>query len=155
MEITMAVNRRWLRLAQVVAPVAVFLGVTGIGIFLGVEEKPLWERAWAFLAGGSLGAFAGLGFFLMVGAVGLVSGPLFGAIGVFGLIAGGALGGMGLGAIVDIVRNPGNYSYDTATIATALAIGVLASLALYVLLGRIIFRVEGAPLHNSSEKSDA
>ena len=151
----MAINRRWLRLAQVFAPVAVFLGVTYVGILVGVEKKALWERAWGFLAGGSIGAFAGLGFFLVVGAIGLVSGPLFGAIGVFGLIAGGALGGMGLGAIVDIVRNPGDYNYDTTAIASGLAIGVLAALALYVLLGRRILRVDGAPLQNSSEKSDA
>ena len=151
----MAVKQRFVRLAQVAAPLVVFIGVSCIGIALGVEEKSLWEKAWGSLTAGSLGAVAGLGFFLLVGAVGWVSGPVFGAIGALGLITGGALGGMGLGNIVDIFRNPGNYKFDVTILLSALAIGVLAALTIFVFLGRKISRTEVEPLQNTLGKRDA
>lgn len=132
----MANNRRLQRLILIAAPLSVFLTAAYIGLSLGVEVKPWWERAWGFLVGGSLGAVVGIGFFIFVGSIGWVSGPLFGAVGLLGLAAGGALGGLGLGSIVDIIRSPQNYNFHALPILGALTIGLLAAYFVYVFLFR-------------------
>ncbi|MEZ5627257.1 MAG: hypothetical protein R3E34_07005 [Rhodocyclaceae bacterium] len=131
------------KLILIVGPLSVLLAAIYIGILLGVEEKAWWEKAWGFVAGGSLGAMAGIGFFALVGAIGWVSGPVFGAIGLFGLVTGGALGGMGLGSLVDLIRNPDDYNVNHLTLLAAATIGTIAAFGLRVLLHRRFSNGEG------------
>lgn len=55
---------------------------------------------------------AGVVFFIVFGAIGWVSGAIYGAFGLFALMVGGALGGMGLGALVHVARNPNQYVFN-------------------------------------------
>jgi len=66
-----------------------------LALYWGVETKTWWERSWDLVTGGAIGAIAGVMGFFVVGAIGWVSGPMFGAVGLLGLMGGGALGGMG------------------------------------------------------------
>ena len=79
---------------------------------LGVEKKTLLERFTDIFLGGTFGAGLGLAFFLLVGGIGFVSGPIFGSLGVISLAIGGGLGGLGLGSIAHVLRNPGQYNFD-------------------------------------------
>ena len=142
-EAPMANNRSLQRIILLAVPVSVFLTVTCIGLLLGGEPKPWWERAWGSVAGGSLGAILGIGFFIFVGAIGWVSGPLFGAVGLLGLAAGGALGGLGLGSIVDMIRNPQDFRIHMLPVVGGLLIGLLAAYFAYIFLVRK-FRVAEA-----------
>lgn len=98
----------------------VFWGIIFIGcklaIFFGVEEKGLFQRAWDIITSGSIGALAGLGFFLIYGGVGLVSGTLHGALGLISLVTAGGLSGLGLGSIIYIMRDPEKYNFTWSVI---------------------------------------
>lgn len=93
----------------------IFWGIIFIGcnlaILLGVEEKSLFQRLGEIFSGGTIGALAGLGFFLIYGGVGLVSGALHGAIGLISLVAAGGLSGMGVGSIFYVLRDPDKYNF--------------------------------------------
>jgi hypothetical protein len=91
---------------------------------LGVEEKSWFERSWDLLAGGSLGAMAGLLFFLLFGAIGWVSGAIYGSLGLLSLLIGGGLGGLGLGTIVNMVRHPDDYNVNLPVFFSILFVGV-------------------------------
>ena len=81
-------------------------------LVLGVEEKSLFQIFADIIAGGTVGVAIGVGFFLIFGAVGWVSGAIYGAFGLFTLMLGGALGGFGVGSLIHIVRNPNHYNYN-------------------------------------------
>lgn len=98
-----------------------------LAIVLGVEKKELYKYAWDLIAGGSTGALMGLLFFLMFGAIGWVSGAIYGSIGLISLILGGALGGLGLGSLVHIARNPDRYEINWLILVSVLFVGVLIS----------------------------
>lgn len=83
------------QLAQGVTIAVVMYVAIQIAFYLGIEEKSWFDRSWEILAGGGLGLIAGALFFSLVGAIGWVSGPLFGAVGLLGLATGGAVGGNG------------------------------------------------------------
>jgi hypothetical protein len=94
---------------------AVFMAVMYVAIQLaiawGVDKKSWLQMSWEYLLGGSLGAVAGLSFFLAFGAIGWVCGALYGSLGFLWLMAGGAMGGLGLGAVANIARNPQQYTF--------------------------------------------
>ena len=94
-----------------------------IAVVLGIEKKSWFERSWDLLAGGSFGAIAGLAFFLLFGAIGWVSGAIYGSLGLLSLMLGGALGGLGLGTIVNIVRDPSHYNFNWLTLIFVLVVG--------------------------------
>jgi hypothetical protein len=65
-----------------------------------------------------IGGLAGLLVFLFIGTIGWVAaGVFYGALGLFSLVAGGILGGLGLGSVVDVIRNPGDYSFNLFVIS--------------------------------------
>ena len=72
------------RLAQLAAFVGVMYFAIQLAIHLGIEKKTWWQFSWEIITGGTLGAIAGVAFFVLVGAVGLVSGAMFGALGLLG-----------------------------------------------------------------------
>jgi hypothetical protein len=108
---------------------AVFMAVMYVAIQLaiawGVDKKSWLEMSWEYLLGGSLGAMAGLAFFLLFGAIGWVCGALYGSLGLFWLMVGGAMGGLGLGALANIVRNPQQYVFHLHIILPVLLLGLL------------------------------
>ena len=81
-------------------------------LFFAVEKKSFFQIFADIIGGGTAGAAAGAIFFLVFGAIGFVSGAIYGAFGLFALMVGGALGGMGLGALVHIARNPNQYVFN-------------------------------------------
>jgi hypothetical protein len=105
-------------------------------LYFGVEEKSVFERFWDLITGGGVGLVAGVAFFVVFGAIGWVSGALFGAIGLFGLAFGGALGGLGLGALVNVVRDPGKYNYHWGVIALIVTAGAALTYWLWYLIER-------------------
>jgi ABC-type Na+ efflux pump permease subunit len=123
---------------------AVFLAVMYVAIQLslawGVEKKAWWQMSWELIAGGSIGAIAGLLFFAVFGSVGWVCGALYGALGLLSLMLGGALGGLGLGAIVHVLRDPQKYNYDWPVIVAVLVCGFVLARALSVLATRTALR---------------
>lgn len=131
---------RILKFIQIFAPLAVFLSAVFVAVAIGVERKPWWQDAFGLIGGGTLGALLGWGFFIFVGAVGWVSGPIFGAIGAIGIVVGGALGGMGLGSvvdkIVDVALDPGKFDFHTPIVLFVLAAGCIAGVTIYVFVGR-------------------
>lgn len=113
-----------------------------VALSLGVERKSWLHLSWEFLAGGSLGAIAGVTFFLLFGAIGWVCGALYGSISLLSLMIGGGLGGLGLGALANILRSPENYIFHWPTIGVILVLGiaiahVMSSLALRLLVRRV------------------
>ena len=130
------------RIAQAAAIAVVMYGAIQLALYLGVEEKSWLQRSWEFLAGGTVGLVAGLLFFLLVGAIGWVSGPVFGAVGVIGLAAGGALGGLGLGALVNVVRDPDKYNISYLTVFVVVLGGAVIAAWLAGIIGR---KLRGAP----------
>jgi hypothetical protein len=125
----MKVSHSHLRLVRVAVNFAIMYVFLLLALHWGVETKSLWQRSWEFFTGGFLGIGAGIAFFFIVGAIGWVSGPVYGAVGLFGLMSGGALGGMGLGALVNIIRNPDHYNHNIPVILIVLVIGVLVARA--------------------------
>lgn len=115
------------RLVQVAASFTVMYIAIQISIWLGVEKKTFFQKSWDIITGGTLGLFAGGAFFLLIGAIGLVSGPFSASIGLFGLMFGGVLGGMGLGTIVNILRNPSDYNIDYGRSAVIIVIGAVVA----------------------------
>ena len=81
-------------------------------LMFGVEKKSFLQMFADILGGGTAGALAGLAFFVVFGAIGWVSGAIYGALGLFSLMLGGALGGLGLGSLVHIFRNPDQYNFN-------------------------------------------
>ncbi len=73
------------QLAQGVTIAVVMYLALQLAFYLGVEEKSWLQRSWEILAGGGVGLIAGAVFFGLVGAIGWVSGPVFGAVGLLGL----------------------------------------------------------------------
>lgn len=132
----MAISRTSVKLVQVVVFVTVMYFALQLALYWGVETKPWLQRSWEFVTGGALGAIAGFAFFVLVGTIGWVSGPVFGAVGLLGLMGGGVLGGMGLGAVVHIVRDPDNYNFNVSAIALTILIGLVLARALSSLVGR-------------------
>ncbi len=132
----MVISRASRQLTQAVIFSVVTYVAVQLAIYWGVDEKSWWQMSWEFVTGGSLGAIAGLAFFVIVGAVGWVSGPIFGSIGLLGLMAGGALGGMGLGALVSIARNPSDFNFSMPTVVATMLVGIVVALALSSLIGR-------------------
>lgn len=126
------------RLVQFIVFSIVMYATIQLAIFLGFEEKSWWQKSWEILTGGFLGASVGVLFFLVVGAVGWVSGPIFGALGLFGLMMGGALGGMGLGALANIIRNPDDYNIDIPTVLAILLLGIATATWLIAAVGRYL-----------------
>lgn len=118
---------------------------------LGVEEKSWFERTWDFLAGGSIGAIAGLVFFVAFGAIGWVSGALYGSIGLLSLMVGGGLGGLGLGAIANILRDPEKYNFNWPVILAVLLTGFIVAHFISQIVGRVASKAAGndvsAPLN--------
>lgn len=102
-------------------------------LMAGVEKKTFWQMFADIFGGGAAGVTAGIAFFVFFGAIGWVSGALYGALGLFTLMVGGALGGLGLGAIVHIARNPDQYIFNRPVIL----IGAVVS---YVLVRFITMR---------------
>jgi hypothetical protein len=106
---------------------AVFLAVMfvaiQVAIVIGVERKSWLQLSWEFLVGGSLGAIAGVVFFVIFGAIGWVCGALYGGLGLLSLMVGGALGGLGLGAVANIARNPHEYNFHWPSIIAVLVVG--------------------------------
>lgn len=96
----------------------------------GIEKKSFFQIFADILGGGAMGMTAGLVFFIVFGAIGWVSGAIYGAIGIFTLMVGGALGGMGLGALVHVARNPDQYVFNWPV----LLIGTLISFFLVKLI---------------------
>jgi hypothetical protein len=117
-------RRTFVKAAEVAAFLAVMYAAIQVAITLGVHEKPWWQRYWECVIGGSVGAIAGIAFFVIFGAIGWVCGPIYGAVGLIGLALGGAFGGLGLGALVNIMRNPDKYSFAWSTIVISLVVGV-------------------------------
>lgn len=107
----------------------------------GVEEKSWFELAWDYIAGGSIGVIAGLVFFFAFGAVGWVSGALYGSIGLLSLMVGGGLGGLGLGAIVNVFRRPEKYNFDWLVISLVLLAGIMTAHLVSQIVGRFASEV--------------
>lgn len=132
------------RLAQLLLKAAVCSAVMYVAIQValayGVERKTWLQLSWEFIAGGSVGAIAGVAFFLVFGAVGWVCGALYGSVGLIALMFGGALGGLGLGAVANILRNPQSYEFDWAIIIASLSIGLLLAHVLSSLAVRLVSR---------------
>ena len=112
-----------LKLIRYAVLMAVLYVALLIAIVWGIEEKSWIERSWDLLAGGSFGAMAGLVFFLLFGAIGWVTGAIYGSLGLLSLMLGGALGGLGLGAVVNIARNPDHYNFNLPTLILVLIVG--------------------------------
>lgn len=85
-------------------------------LLIGVEKKSLLQMFADIVGGGAAGALLGLVFFLVFGAIGWVSGALYGALGLLSLMSGGALAGLGLGSVIHIARNPNHYSFNVPVI---------------------------------------
>ena len=129
-----------------------------IALALGIQEKSWWTRSWEFVVGGSVGAIAGVAFFIIFGAIGWVCGALYGALGVIELALGGALGGLGLGALANIIRNPGRYDFAWPTIVITMLIGGgLAKIASDAMVKRLMStsRINAHQMANSSNSSVA
>ena len=101
----------------------VMYAASQLALYLGVEEKSWWQRSWEIVTGGGLGLLAGLGFFLLFGAVGWVSGVAYGALGLLALATGGALGGLGLGALLNVARHPEQYNISVPIVFITLVTG--------------------------------
>jgi hypothetical protein len=114
-----------LKLIRVTVFMAVMFIALQIAISFGVEKKSWFQRSWELVVGGSFGALAGLTFFLVVGAIGWVSGVLYGSVGLIGLMIGGALGGLGMGALANIIRNPQSYNFHWPILIGVLLMGWL------------------------------
>lgn len=116
------------RVAQAILPPLSFTAVFGCALLLaylfGVEKKSWWQLSWEFVTGGAVGVAAGAFFFFWFGAVGLVSGALFGALSLAGLVASGFVGGLGLGAVVHLLRHPERYNFNVTLIASILMAGL-------------------------------
>lgn len=138
---------------------AVFLAVMYVALQLsfawGVEKKAWWQMSWEFIAGGSIGAIAGLVFFVVFGAIGWVCGALYGALGLLSLMLGGALGGLGLGAMVHILRDPQKYNFDWPVIVAVLVCGFVIARALSTLAARTALRSSQAAKLLASPRGDA
>jgi hypothetical protein len=132
------------KLLQTAVSMAVMYVAIQLAIHGGIEAKSWWQLSWEFIAGGSIGAAAAVLFFVVFGAIGWVSGALFGTIGLVGLMAGGALGGLGLGALVHLVRNPPHYNFHWLTIFVTLAVGLVLACVLSSLIGRRFVRTTTA-----------
>lgn len=131
-------NRRpfAVQIAQGVAISVVMYVAIQLAFYIGVEEKSWFQRSWEILAGGGVGLIAGAVFFCLVGAVGWVSGPLFGAVGLLGLATGGALGGMGLGAVINVIRDPEKYNISFGTVFIIILLGAVIATLLARFVGR-------------------
>ena len=103
-------------------------------LLLGVEKKSLFQMFADILGGGTTGALTGLLFFLLFGAIGWVSGALYGAFGLLSLMFGGALAGLGLGSIIHIARNPDHYNFNI----TVILVGVVV---MYLLVKWVMSKV--------------
>lgn len=115
----------------------VFWACIQVTLLLGVEKKSFFVIFIDILGGGTVGASIGLAFFLFFGAVGWVSGALYGAFGLISLMIGGAFGGFGLGALIHIARNPNHYTFNIPVIATCLIVTCLLVLWVYFRVGRL------------------
>lgn len=104
---------------------AILYFTTLLAFYLGVEEKSFFQKHWDILTGGGLGWVFGIGAFIVVGTVGWVAGPLYGAVGLITMATGGFLGGLGLGSIVHMLRNPSDYNYNLLVLGLVLVSGIL------------------------------
>ena len=102
--------------------IVLYLGAH-LAVMLGVKPKPWFIRMWYFFAGGGVGATLGAVFALTIGAIGLVCGPLFGALGLFGLAGLGALGGIGVAGLANVILHPAqfNFNYPALTLVMGTA----------------------------------
>lgn len=137
----MTVIPRSIRIAQYITFAVVMYAAIQLALYFGVEQKSLFQRSWELLTGGGIGLLAGVAFFVIFGAIGWVSGPIYGAIGLLGLATGGALGGLGLGALVNVIRNPGKFTINYFTVASFLIAGAIASCWLARIVGRKLSRL--------------
>ena len=91
---------------------AVFSAANIVAVVFFTEEKSWFEMSWELVTGGSFGALAGLLFYLLIGGIGFVAGPLiYGSLGLLSLIIGGTLTGLGFGTIANAFRHPDNLNY--------------------------------------------
>lgn len=134
-----------IRVLQVVTFAAIMYAAIQLAIYLGVEEKSWFQRWWELATGGSVGLLAGIAFFFIVGAIGWVSGPIYGAIGLLGLATGGALGGLGLGALANVFRNPEKYNISVSTVLVTLIAGAVLASWLARVVGRRLAQVNDVP----------
>ncbi len=96
-----------------------------IAAYFGVDEKSFFLKYWDIIAGGGIGWVVGIGTFIVVGTVGWVAGPLYGAVGLFAMATGGLLGGLGLGGVVNMIRNHKDFDFNRPIIILVLAIGFI------------------------------
>jgi len=122
--------------AQAVTAAVVMFAAIQAALYLGVDERSWFQRWWEITTGGSVGMLAGIACFVVVGAIGWVSGPLYGAIGLLGLATGGALGGLGLGALMTVIRNPEHYNINIPTVTGTLVAGAAFAFWLARVVGR-------------------
>lgn len=147
---------RNIRIAQGATIAIVMYVAIQLALFLGVEEKSWLQRSWEILMGGGIGLFAGVAFFVVFGAIGWVSGPLFGGVGLIGLAAGGALGGLGLGALVNVIRDPDKYNISYPIVAGVVALGAVVATWLALLVAKKLYAMPATkgnaqPHHSSGE----
>lgn len=139
---------RSIRIVQTFTIAVVMYAAIQLALYVGVEEKTIFQRAWELFFGSGIGALAGVAFFLVFGAIGWVSGLAYGAIGLLGLAVGGALGGLGLGALLNVIRNPDKFNIDYVTVGVVLAIGAVIAIWLARIISRRI-------MEYTSRQSDA
>jgi len=96
-------------------------------LILGVDKKSFFQIFADIIGGGATGALIGLLFFLVFGAIGWVTGALYGAIGLLSLMFGGALGGLGLGSLIHMARNPSHYNFNWLVIIVGIFIAYHAN----------------------------
>ena len=103
---------------------ALFLTWTAdLAVYFGVREKTFWEKFWDIFAGGGAGAIVSIGAFLVIGTVGWVAGPLYGAFGIFTFFAAGAGIGLGAGGLVHVLMNSSDYVFSWIIIIPILLFG--------------------------------
>jgi hypothetical protein len=135
-------NAVTLKLLHVAVFMAVMYVAIQVGVAWGIEKKSWLLVSWELVAGGSLGALAGLSFFILFGAIGWVCGTLYGAVGLFWLMVGGGLGGLGLGTPANIARNPERYNFHWPILLGVLVVGFFAARTLSAMAVRFL-RNEG------------
>jgi len=110
---------------------AVFSAANIVAVVFFTEEKSWFEMSWELVTGGSFGALAGLLFYLLIGGIGFVAGPLiYGSLGLLSLIIGGTLTGLGFGTIANAFRHPDNLNYINPGFSLVLIFGAVSGLAL-------------------------
>ena len=114
----------------------IWIGIQVI-LILGVEKKSYFQIFADILGGGAIGATAGIIFFMIFGAVGWVSGAVYGGLGLFSLAFGGALGGLGLGSLIHITRTPGHYNFNVPVILFGIIITLLVYLWFTTKIGEL------------------